>query len=213
MIGVSKNGWEVYDRHTSHSHCSEADVAAALSQIELNDDFVIESVELKDGQFGFCECVETKPDDIIIYRQRENRDGLTRFVLGRAAEKTSTITLILARREECYILITAFWGSKAEPEPWDKRAFLRDPRGVFQAQEASISFWSNHALVVPGMEDVVSKTIFFCQGSFNYVDTEEEYILAFSEEEAREVFFQETGKKAEYCNKAVIKLNGIITYQ
>lgn len=210
MIGISKNGWEVYDRHTSHSHCSEADVAAALSQIELNDDFVIESVEL-DGRFGFCECVETRSDDIIIYRQRENRDGLTRFVLGRAAEKTSTITLILAQRDEFYVLITAFWGSKAEPEPWDKRAFLRDPRGVFQAQKASISFWSNHALVVPGMEDAVSKSIFFCQGSSNYIDTEEMFVMAFSEEEAKEVFFQETGEKVEYCGKAVINFNGIIT--
>ena len=58
------------------------------------------------------------------------------------------VVVILKRTEEYgYVLLTAFIGKKAEPEPWDR-----------SATEKSVEFWSVRALiwghepVVPGTE-------------------------------------------------------------
>lgn len=52
------------------------------------------------------------------------------------------------RKPEGYVILTAFWGKPSEPEIWDTRAFERDQRGFSNALEASLQFWSSHALVL-----------------------------------------------------------------
>ena len=100
---------------------------------------------------GVSACVETSQSDEILFAQREGRQGLTRFVKNKNPDPTSLLTFGLKKDEMSdrneYLCIFAFFGPKAEPEPWDKNA-----------TEAARSFWKDHALVwgfnpiIPGTE-------------------------------------------------------------
>jgi hypothetical protein len=46
-----------------------------------------------------------------------------------------------------YVMLTAYVGMMAPPEPWDVRALQNDERSFEAAFEESIEFWSFHALV------------------------------------------------------------------
>jgi hypothetical protein len=149
MIGYTRNGVPVFDRHSSHLHCSVDDVRLALQHVQLEGEFVkVTHTFDPHGPLGLCECVVTGPEDNIVYIQRPKRWGKTRFVLDRKPVLTSSLSMILMLKPEGYVLLTAFWGTLAEPEPWDDRAFHRDSRGYDAARKASIEFWSNHALVL-----------------------------------------------------------------
>lgn len=144
---MSKNGVPVVNRYSSHLHCSIEDVKEALSNIELKDDFIKTTYTFKD-KFGYSECVKTTESDEIIFITRRGRKGPTRFVLNRPPEKTNNMTIILMKKDNCYVIITAFWGDGSEPEPWDEKAFIYDRvNGYEKAKQKSIEFWSNHALV------------------------------------------------------------------
>ena len=97
---------------------------------------------------GETTCVVTGPGDQIIFSQRPKRFGLTRFVMNRKPEPSCSVVVILKKADygDDYVLITAFVGEKAEPEPWDRNA-----------TEKSLAFWSTHALVW-GSEPVVPGT-------------------------------------------------------
>jgi hypothetical protein len=92
----------------------------------------------------------TTDEDSIVYAQRVGRDGLTRFVKNRAPEPCSLVMMVLkkAREADTYVLLTAFIGPRAEPEPWHPTA-----------TEASVVFWNNHALVWDEGEEVVPGTV------------------------------------------------------
>lgn len=147
------SGQRVVDRHKSHVH---EDVTRLLPEAlaRINADgrrYFIEEVDFG-RPVGETSRVATKQDDQIVYAQRANRGGLTRFVMNRKAEPCSAVTVVLKRddRDDYYILITAFVGHRAEPEPWDQKATPQ-----------SAAFWSSQALVwgseevVPGTETVV----------------------------------------------------------
>lgn len=149
---TTKEGVLVVNRYSSHLHCEEKLAFEVASLYEGDEQFVKFTHEFHD-KFGLSECVKTTSDDIIFYDQRTSRKGLSRFVLDRQPERTNLLTVIMAKKfdrelqQEVYVLITAFWGSPAEPEPWDENAFERDIRGYDKAKSASIEFWKNHALI------------------------------------------------------------------
>lgn len=154
FIGYSLDRIAVHDREDhSHAHVSYDVIEKALQYIRSERrHFIIEDVTFSDGTHGFSDLVETDETDEIIYRKRKGRDGETRFVLGREGVRTNTLRVILLQKTpeqgSTYMLVTAYWTTgESEPEPWDKKAFLKDPRGVFQAKKASEVFWANHALV------------------------------------------------------------------
>ncbi len=147
-----KSGEVVADRHNSHLHESVLPhLPAALAQIEgLGRKLLIEEVDF--GQpIGETICVATGLCDEIVFAQRPKRFGLTRFVKNRTPEPCSKVVIILKKDdlEERYVLITAFIGQRAEPEPWD-----------WNATANSLAFWTSHALirgheeVIPGTETV-----------------------------------------------------------
>lgn len=142
----SLNNIRVFDRHRSHLHCPIEDLAEAISNLELTGDFLKTSYAFP-NRYGFSECVETISSDEIVWEKRLNRKGLTRFVLDREPVKTNILTVVLMRKKDYYVILTAFWGKASEPEPWDSNAFQRDPRGFDEAAKASKEFWENHALV------------------------------------------------------------------
>lgn len=152
-LGSTRDGWTVFDRHNSHLHPGVQELLpAALGKINTKGrKFLVEEVVF-DHIIGETVCVPTGSGDQIVFAQRPKRFGLTRFVVGKPAQPCQSIVVILKRREENdgYILITAFIGSKPEPEPWDRNA-----------TERSVKFWNTHALVwgseptIPGTETEV----------------------------------------------------------
>lgn len=149
-VGVTKDGCVVFDRPNSHYHVDLMLLAEAISRVALHGkSFVTECVDFG-RMIGTSDCVATVSGDDIVFAQRKGRAGLTRFVTNRTAEPCSSVVVVLKRREEdshSYILITAFVGAVAEPEPWDKKA-----------TPASQAFWSNHALVF-GSQPTLPETL------------------------------------------------------
>ena len=139
IIGRTADGKVVVDRCNSHLHSDvEAIIFDVLTMINTNGIEFVE-VEIDLGRIiGTTSCVQTTKDDIIVFAQRLNRKGLTRFVLDRQKEPTSKIMVVLKKTASFneYVLITAFLGNKPEVEPWDTRA-----------TSASLEFWSKRALV------------------------------------------------------------------
>ena len=125
VIGKTADGAFVVDRHNSHLHDDIKDfIVDALVKVNTGGRPFLEA-EVNFGHIiGNCICVSTGPNDKIVYAQRPNRKGLTRFVLERDAEPTTKAMVVLKKSENPseYILITAFAGGKSELEPWDPRA-------------------------------------------------------------------------------------------
>lgn len=139
QVGTSGDGFIVFDRPNSHHHVSPALLTEALGRFILRgQQFAKERVDF--GRvIGNSDCVSTGDADEIVFARRPGRAGLTRFVIGRPAEACASMIIILKRREDepnSYVLITAFAGTAAEPEPWDKNA-----------SPTSREFWSSHALI------------------------------------------------------------------
>jgi len=143
------SGEEVVDRYRPHLHQDAMSILPeALQKISAKGrNFIIEEVKF-DRIVGESICVATRPGDQIVYARRPKRWGLTRFVRNRKPEQSSSVVVIIKKAEEgnFYILITAFVGSIAEPEPWDRNA-----------TPTSRDFWNTHALVW-GYEEVISGT-------------------------------------------------------
>ena len=154
LLGVLRSGEVVYDRPRSHLHGEVASLLPeALAEIDsLGRKFFIHEYDF--GRIvGESVCVPTTDADNIVWAKRPNRFGHSRFVKNRLPEPCSVVTVILKRddREDYYVLITAFVGYRAEPEPWDRN--LRTEADQRRARE----FWSSHALVW-GCEPVIPGT-------------------------------------------------------
>lgn len=144
-------GEEVRDRADSHVATHESVhglLPEALKKIYANGRrFIIEEVEM--GRIvGESICVPTSSGDQIMYEQRPNRSGLTRFVLNRKPEPSSTVVVILEKIEgdNFFTLLTSYVGRIAPPETWDEVSFAKTPDPDRARIEAKI-FWENHALV------------------------------------------------------------------
>ena len=146
------SGEPVVDRPNSHlaTHGTVLPfVGEALRRIQSGRrEFIAEEVDFGEV-VGQTICVETRESDNIVFAQRPNRSGLTRFVKGREPEPCSTVVVCLKRaREGGYILLTAYIGRRTPAEPWDTE----------WATEQSVPFWKTHALIfgheqtIPGTE-------------------------------------------------------------
>ncbi len=143
------SGEEVRDRPNSHLHNGIVSLLPeALLSIEAKGrNFIVEEIDM--GRIiGETICVATRPSDTVVYAKRPKRFGLTRFVKDRQAEPCQSVVVILKKAEDAnvFILITAFVGSMAEPEPWDRNATKK-----------SYDFWNSHALVW-GKEEIITGT-------------------------------------------------------
>jgi len=153
-LGYLASGELVVDRQKSHIHpgLDEFLVPALARVVSLGRDRCIDEVDF--GRvIGETHCVTTTPDDKIIFAQRENRLGLSRFAPERKPEPCTVATVVLRKNDEGegYVLLTAFIGYKAEPEPWDRNA-----------TEASVPFWNTHALVPEGSRIVLETATLKC---------------------------------------------------
>lgn len=146
ILGRLGSGQQVVDRHASHIH---SDVSVLLvvvfRKIHLSKEFDVVQVDF-DRFVGNTTCVATTENDDVIFAQRPNRSGLTRFVKNREPAPCRSVTVILKKAREGYVLISAFIGGKPEPEPCDSNA-----------TERSVLFWSSHALIW-GSEEILLGT-------------------------------------------------------
>jgi hypothetical protein len=94
-------------------------------------------------------CIEINEDDKIIYAKRWKKNTYYKFVIDRKPPETNEFTIIFKQIEDYYLVLTAFYGPKAEPFPWDKNADV----------EKSVKFWKNHAIVLAGEFDIKPETI------------------------------------------------------
>lgn len=138
ILGKTADGAVVKNRPKSHLHHEmEKLIPEALAMVEVKGNgFVVAEVDFR-KTIGLSGCVSTGPTDCIIFAQRPDRKGLTRFVLDKEKEPTSKAVIVLKQTSpKEYVLITAFIGSKAEVEPWDVNATPK-----------SLEYWQNNALV------------------------------------------------------------------
>jgi hypothetical protein len=146
----------IFDRSDSHLHSGVhkyVDLALRGRSIEevmngkkscvVEHDFGV--------KIGVTSCIPLKEDDCnTIYAIRKTkhgvRPGLSRIHTSMKPSPTSKITIvIIKRRDGDYTVISAWCGSKAEPEPYDKNATA-----------GSLSFWQGHALICTPDEIVLS---------------------------------------------------------
>ena len=80
-------------------------------------------------------CSTTIVDDIL-YANRLNKTGYSRFVNGRQPEISNIFTIIIRFRSELFEVVAAYFGPKSHPEPWDR---IATPQ--------SVDFWKTHALI------------------------------------------------------------------
>lgn len=152
ILGALASGEMVYDRPRSHLHAGVRRLLSeALATVDANGQgFLVVECDL--GRIiGQTNRVTTYPGDTIVYAQRVGRRGLSRFVKNRHSEPSRSVTVVLKRdeRDAYYVLLSAWIGTRAEPEPWDANA-----------TERSVTFWNSQALiwesedVVPGTEQI-----------------------------------------------------------
>ena len=158
-LGRLASGETVFDRPDSHLHDDvKGLISEALSKVDSGKKLSVVTEVNFGREIGKTAMADAKESDDIVYAQRLNRDGLTRFVKGRQEQPCSTVVIALRKEEENedYQLRTAFIGHITPSEPWDEQSFSRqeDPE---EAREKSKEFWSNHALVY-GAEPIVSGT-------------------------------------------------------
>ncbi len=160
MLHKTRDGYPVYDRQKSHLHTEAIPfLEEALARIDTADREYIREDVIFDRPIGASQRVTTCDEDEILFAQRINRQGLTRFVKHRQPEPSATMVVVL-KRSDCggyYVLITAYIGNQGLAEPWDWERHFRaaDP---LKAYAASVDYWNRHALVwdsqeiVPGSE-------------------------------------------------------------
>lgn len=153
LIGRLSSGQAVNDRPNSHIGSEVAEfLPRVLSSLTApSEKFSVVEVDFGDEIIGKSLCVKTCPGDKIIYAQRPKRNGLSRFVKDREPEPTNKFVVILLRGNfDEFVLITAFFGPEAQPEPWDRAADV-----------SALEFWNNHALIynktdiIPGTETCI----------------------------------------------------------
>lgn len=153
MLRLRSGESVTYRRKKSHIHPGvKLLLPEALARIDsLDRDFFVTEVDFGEV-VGVTHCVTTKSDDKIIYARRQWRSGHSRFVTNREPEPCSVVTVILQKDDDSsYVLITAFVGYRAEPEPWDKRA-----------GKSSRLFWDSHALIPEGGRIVLETATLEC---------------------------------------------------
>ena len=142
-LGYTKNNLRVFvDTESSHATAHITDDPALLALIPG----ILASTLAIDGNIYFdkdmgrvvgkCDLVETRDDDQIVYAKRRNRNNYARFVLNRAPEQTSFITLALNRVATGEYELKSVWFGRLAPQfPGDNGA-----------TEESGPFWRRHAL-------------------------------------------------------------------
>lgn len=117
-----------------------------LAEATLEGEHIVYEHDMK-RVVSNTEVVETKEGDIVFYAQAKKSPIYTRFVKHRKIEPTSYLTLHLQKDEAGdYELIDIAAGKMIPPKP-----------GEEGADERSLLFWKQHAVVMNG-QPILAKT-------------------------------------------------------
>jgi hypothetical protein len=150
VLGALASGEVVIDRPRSHLKDDPTlteYLPQALERMRSEErEFISDTVDFG-TLIGTTDCVEVTEHDEVFLAQRSGRKGPSRFVLNRLPEPSSELSVVLKKvADKKYILITAYVGPLAGPEPWDQNA-----------TPESNQFWKRHALVWSGEAEVLPK--------------------------------------------------------
>lgn len=169
ILGISKNGIEVFNHPQSHLHFEGSLLKEVIGKLVLEGTYHFETVDMG-RTIGKTYLVETDSwkktfmmERPYSYEPLKLRNGKSRMSFGYAnPTKFVTVGLCVCNDTEPeeyrgkWVIFTVFEGEPGEKEPWD-RAFEdnKNPEGL----EKSIKFWENHALVLTDKEEeyVVNK--------------------------------------------------------
>lgn len=151
-LGKLADGTSVFDKKFgTPSHLRDhpevkAFLGEAFAKVSLSDFQGVDFAGVIDlGRIiGMCDCVRTTEADQIVFAQRPNRDGPSRFVKNREPEPCSSVKLVLwhNKAEGIVVVSTAFIGNDSAPDPWSTGAGKSK-----EAHAKACEFWKNHALV------------------------------------------------------------------
>ena len=146
-LASSEFVFDVKDSHVA-THSSVLPCLAEALSMMSSDSREVVIAELDMGRVvGKNIRVATTSADEIVYAQRPNRRGLTRFVKNRKPEPCSRVVVLVKRTTGgAYVLLTAFIGTRCPAEPWDRNA-----------DKTSVPFWNENALIW-GAEEVIPGT-------------------------------------------------------
>lgn len=132
-------GFTIFDKagHATE-HCGYSLLQKALELADLSQSGTIKQTIHFPYPVGYHECVETTDDDQIIYLKRPGRRNTTRFVLNKTPNACCSVHLILKIKDNTIRISSAWVGTESQPEPASPLA-----------DENSVSFWKNHALIAP----------------------------------------------------------------
>ncbi|EJF08010.1 cold shock domain-containing protein [Pontibacter sp. BAB1700] len=145
----SKDGKVVYDRINSHLHARVTPLLAEIvGKVECGDKEFFEAQVGFNRIIGENTLVKVEKEDNTVYAVRRGRAGHTKFVMNRQPVACSNTFIVLKRTATGgYVIITAFIGELAQPEPWSKNANL-----------LSLWFWKHHALIYDN-EEILQETL------------------------------------------------------
>ena len=151
LMGMTADGIAVRDRRHSHVHyedgLTDEKIRKAISLISVTCPAgkTQDTTVRFDETVGCSSCIALT-DELrkrVQWIQRPGRDGLTPVLPGVPSVPVNALTLVLLRTgEEDAVLLTAYAGEKASPEPWSP--WLTDAE-----RKDAEAFWTTHALAYP----------------------------------------------------------------
>jgi len=148
-LAIMGCGSIVLDKYNSHNHVALVSLREALQKVKapLEGNTFAATVKLN-YIVGSSICVETNPEDKIIFAQRPRHNGKTRFVLNRSPKTTTEVSFVLSKiTKHEWVIQTAYYGTLHPPEPFDPNR-----------NDDSIGFWKSHALIW-GYTEVIAGTV------------------------------------------------------
>jgi len=138
---------KVYERLDSHLNIDvQTIVRDVLKTKGLYESFV-KIHRTYNEVIGNTYCVRITKKDRLSFQARPGRKGFSHIVDNREPEPCKSVVITLKQIQYGYIILTAYIGEPAPPEPWDRDELEKDERGYREALNESLDFWSFHAFV------------------------------------------------------------------
>lgn len=140
-------GLDIFERTDvadNHIHCSLEVLREGLELAGIQDVPFARYPITFDHPIATDRCVEVNAADRVVMWKRPTRAGATPMVLGREADPTNEMLIVVCQdtdNNNRLTIVTAYTGKPGTKEPWDPNFRSEEER------KAAEAFWSNHALI------------------------------------------------------------------
>ena len=141
------NGLNVFERSDvadNHIHCDLDLLREGLELAQIKDVPFERYPVTFDRPIATDRCVEVTAADHVVMWQRPTRAGATPMVLGREADPTNEMLIVICQdtdNNNRLTIVTAYTGKPGTKEPWDPNFRNEEERA------AAVAFWATHALI------------------------------------------------------------------